>query len=33
MVRLSDDGGGMNLSAIRQKAEGMGLIAPGAGRP
>jgi len=32
MVRLSDDGGGMNLSAIRQKAEGMGLIAPGAGQ-
>jgi chemosensory pili system protein ChpA (sensor histidine kinase/response regulator) len=31
MVRLSDDGGGMNLSAIRQKAEGMGLIAPGGG--
>ncbi len=32
MVRLSDDGGGMNLSAIRQKAEGMGLIAPGGGQ-
>jgi chemosensory pili system protein ChpA (sensor histidine kinase/response regulator) len=32
MVRLSDDGGGMNLSAIRQKAEGMGLIAAGGGQ-
>jgi chemosensory pili system protein ChpA (sensor histidine kinase/response regulator) len=32
MVRLSDDGGGMNLSAIRQKAEATGLIAPGGGQ-
>ena len=32
MVRLSDDGGGMNLSAIRQKAEAMGLIGAGAGQ-
>jgi chemosensory pili system protein ChpA (sensor histidine kinase/response regulator) len=32
MVRLSDDGGGMNLSAIRQKAEATGLIATGAGQ-
>src|SRR5205823_5654044 len=30
MVRLSDDGDGMNLSAIRQKAEAMGLIGAGA---
>src|SRR5437016_3957983 len=29
MVRLSDDGGGMNLNAIRQKAEAMGLIGAG----
>src|SRR5947208_2363853 len=29
MVRLSDDGGGMNLGAIRQKAEAMGLIGAG----
>ncbi|HLY52440.1 MAG TPA: response regulator, partial [Steroidobacteraceae bacterium] len=29
MVRLSDDGGGMNLKAIREKAESLGLIAPG----
>jgi len=32
MVRLSDDGGGMNLGAIRQKAEATGLIAPGGGQ-
>src|SRR2546430_7546487 len=30
MVRLSDDGDGRNLSAIRQKAEAMGLIGAGA---
>jgi chemosensory pili system protein ChpA (sensor histidine kinase/response regulator) len=29
MVRLTDDGGGMNLSAIRQQAETLGLIGPG----
>jgi len=29
MVRLTDDGGGMNLSAIRHKAETLGLIGPG----
>jgi chemosensory pili system protein ChpA (sensor histidine kinase/response regulator) len=29
MVRLADDGGGMNLGAIRDKAESLGLIAPG----
>jgi len=29
MVRLSDDGAGMNLKAIREKAESLGLIAPG----
>ncbi len=29
MVRLTDDGGGMNLSAIRQKAEALGLIGAG----
>jgi chemosensory pili system protein ChpA (sensor histidine kinase/response regulator) len=29
MVRLTDDGGGMNLKAIREKAEALGLIAPG----
>ncbi|HEV2286675.1 MAG TPA: response regulator [Steroidobacteraceae bacterium] len=29
MVRLSDDGGGMNLKAIRDKAAALGLIAPG----
>ena len=29
MVRLSDDGGGMNLKAIREKGESLGLIAPG----
>ncbi|HYM43112.1 MAG TPA: Hpt domain-containing protein [Steroidobacteraceae bacterium] len=29
MVRLSDDGGGMNLKAIRDKGESLGLIAPG----
>ncbi|HLJ39676.1 MAG TPA: Hpt domain-containing protein [Steroidobacteraceae bacterium] len=29
MVRLSDDGGGMNLKAIREKAESLGLIGPG----
>ncbi len=29
MVRLSDDGGGMNLKAIRDKAQTLGLIAPG----
>src|SRR5438874_327223 len=29
MVRLSDDGGGMNLGAIRQKAQAMGLIGAG----
>jgi len=31
MVRLSDDGAGMNLKAIREKAESLGLIAPGQG--
>ena len=31
MVRLTDDGGGMDLGAIRQKAETLGLI--GAGHP
>jgi chemosensory pili system protein ChpA (sensor histidine kinase/response regulator) len=29
MVRLADDGGGMNLAAIRAKAESMGLIGAG----
>ena len=29
MVRLTDDGGGMNLKAIREKAEALGLIARG----
>ncbi|HEX4389497.1 MAG TPA: Hpt domain-containing protein [Steroidobacteraceae bacterium] len=29
MVRLTDDGGGMNLKAIRDKAQTLGLIAPG----
>src|SRR6202040_3580399 len=29
MVRLTDDGGGMNLSAIREKAETLGLIGAG----
>jgi chemosensory pili system protein ChpA (sensor histidine kinase/response regulator) len=29
MVRLTDDGGGMDLSAIRQKAETLGLIGAG----
>ncbi|HEV2227531.1 MAG TPA: response regulator, partial [Steroidobacteraceae bacterium] len=29
MVRLIDDGGGMNLKAIREKGESLGLIAPG----
>ncbi len=29
MVRLTDDGGGMNLSAIRHKAETLGLISAG----
>jgi chemosensory pili system protein ChpA (sensor histidine kinase/response regulator) len=29
MVRLSDDGAGMNLKAIRDKAESIGLTAPG----
>jgi len=29
MVRLTDDGGGMNLKAIREKAQSLGLIAPG----
>jgi chemosensory pili system protein ChpA (sensor histidine kinase/response regulator) len=29
MVRLSDDGGGMNLKAIREKGESLGLIARG----
>jgi chemosensory pili system protein ChpA (sensor histidine kinase/response regulator) len=29
MVRLADDGGGMNLKAIRDKGEALGLIAPG----
>ena len=29
MVRLTDDGGGMNLKAIREKGESLGLIAPG----
>src|SRR5438270_4640017 len=29
MVRLTDDGGGMNLKAIREKAEALGLIASG----
>jgi chemosensory pili system protein ChpA (sensor histidine kinase/response regulator) len=28
MVRLTDDGGGMNLKAIRDKGEALGLIAP-----
>ena len=28
MVRLTDDGGGMNLRAIREKAESLGIIAP-----
>jgi chemosensory pili system protein ChpA (sensor histidine kinase/response regulator) len=28
MVRLTDDGGGMNLKAIRDKGESLGLIAP-----
>jgi chemosensory pili system protein ChpA (sensor histidine kinase/response regulator) len=29
MVRLTDDGGGMNLRAIRDKGHALGLIAPG----
>ncbi|MGB6605956.1 MAG: response regulator, partial [Steroidobacteraceae bacterium] len=29
MVRLTDDGGGMNLKAIREKGMALGLIAPG----
>jgi chemosensory pili system protein ChpA (sensor histidine kinase/response regulator) len=29
MVRLTDDGGGMNLKAIREKGQALGLIAPG----
>jgi chemosensory pili system protein ChpA (sensor histidine kinase/response regulator) len=29
MVRLVDDGGGMNLKAIRAKGQALGLIAPG----
>jgi chemosensory pili system protein ChpA (sensor histidine kinase/response regulator) len=29
MVRLTDDGGGMNLKAIREKGAALGLIAPG----
>ena len=29
MVRLSDDGGGMNLKAVRDKGQALGLIAPG----
>jgi chemosensory pili system protein ChpA (sensor histidine kinase/response regulator) len=29
MVRLTDDGGGMNLKAIRDKGQALGLIAPG----
>ena len=29
MVRLTDDGGGMNLKAIRAKGASLGLIAPG----
>jgi chemosensory pili system protein ChpA (sensor histidine kinase/response regulator) len=29
MVRLTDDGGGMNLRAIREKAQSLGMIAPG----
>jgi len=29
MVRLTDDGGGMNLKAIREKGASLGLIAPG----
>jgi len=29
MVRLSDDGGGMNLQAIREKGAALGLIPPG----
>ncbi len=29
MVRLTDDGGGMNLRAIREKAQTLGLIGPG----
>ncbi len=32
MVRLSDDGSGMDLSAIRHKAEALGLIGAGAGQ-
>ncbi len=29
MVRLSDDGGGMNLNAIREKGASLGLVPPG----
>ncbi len=29
MVRLTDDGGGMNLKAIREKGQSLGLIGPG----
>jgi chemosensory pili system protein ChpA (sensor histidine kinase/response regulator) len=29
MVRLTDDGGGMNLRAIREKGQALGLIGPG----
>jgi chemosensory pili system protein ChpA (sensor histidine kinase/response regulator) len=29
MVRLTDDGGGMNLRAIREKAQSLGMIGPG----
>jgi chemosensory pili system protein ChpA (sensor histidine kinase/response regulator) len=29
MVRLTDDGGGMNLKAIREKGAALGLISPG----
>src|SRR5436309_2495014 len=29
MVRLTDDGGGMNLKAIRDKGRALGLVAPG----
>jgi chemosensory pili system protein ChpA (sensor histidine kinase/response regulator) len=29
MVRLTDDGGGMNLKAIREKGASLGLISPG----
>jgi len=31
MVRLTDDGGGMNLKAIRDKGAALGLIRSGTG--